>query len=140
MSVEDLRAAYPNAIEIDHEPTRRGGTSDYWQVNDVRIADEKFTASFYFREHRLDSVILRPQSREPHKMAAIAETLRAALMQKYGQIAGQSQSKGEFIRGSRVSWITDGTTVSLETIEGSSGPISLQVRYDSRISNAASNL
>jgi hypothetical protein len=139
MSITELRHAYPEAVEIIHEPTRRGGVSDYWQVNNIDIAGQPFTASFYFREHRLDSVILQPVARDPAVLSTLVETLRDALTQKYGVIASHQETYGELAHGNAWFWSKGGTTVSLEMISISK-PISLQVRYDAKAAQAAKQL
>ena len=86
MSVDDFRHAYPEAVEVHHEATRRGGTSDYLQVASIKIAGKSFTASFFFREHLLDTVVLQPDTKDPAVISALTDTLRDALTQKYGAI------------------------------------------------------
>lgn len=139
MSVDDFRHAYPEAVEINHEPTRRGGTSDYLQLQNINIADQSFTASFFFREHLLDTVVLQPNTKDPALMSALADTLRDALTQKYGAASGQREIHGDFANGKVWTWSKDGTTVSLELLSISK-PISLQVRYDAKAARAANQL
>jgi hypothetical protein len=139
MSVVDLRQAYPEAVEIQHEPTRRGGTSDYWQLK-TDIAGESFTVSFFFREHRLDSAIVAPVTTDPAKRSTLVSTLRQALTQKYGAVANQQDIQGTFSQGTVWSWIKDGATISLELLTVMGEPISLQVRYDAKAAKAAEQL
>ena len=139
MSVADLLHTYPEAVEIIHEPTRRGGVSDYWQLKNINIASQPFTASFYFREHRLDSVILQPVTRDPAVLSTLVETLRDALIQKYGAIASHQETHGEYAHGNAWFWSKEGTTVSLEMISIGK-PMSLQVRYDAKAAQAAKQL
>lgn len=140
MSVPELREAYPEAIEIDHEPTRRSGTSDYWQLKEVIVAGEPFTASFLFREHRLDTVMLYPEKQDSTKIPVLESTIRAALNQKYGDISEHTELKGAFVRASAWTWVKDGTTITLEIINGPTRPMSLHVRYDTKVAKTAENL
>lgn len=140
MSVAELRQAYPEAVEIQHEPTRRGGTSDYWQLENTDIAGEPFTISFFFREHRLDSVIVAPVTKDRAKRSALASTLRQALTHKYGAVANQQDIQATFSQGTVWSWVKDGATISLELLTARGEPISLQVRYDAKAAKVAEQL
>lgn len=114
------------------EKLRKGG---------IEIAQQKFTASYFFLDGKLDQVTLSADKGIAYNQASIsADQIKDALTSKYGAPLRCKQQTGELMKGFSCNWAKSGGNVRLLLMGiGDADPI-FNIVYQARLAIDAANL
>lgn len=139
-SVEEVRAAFPDALDAESPGRLHSGALGMLVIPDVAVANLLMDANFYFLNGDLSQVTLQlPMDATSVAAHSNYTTLREALRAKYGQELGEDVSSAIGLTKSST-WMSGPTNITLflSTVRGA--PPILSVIYQVRLSEAGSNL
>jgi hypothetical protein len=133
MTVAQIKTIYPNASSIVNK-SQTDGTEELLRINNLKIVNNSFYASFIFRTDRLVRVVLSPHDEvNQFQASSLFKSLQRALIEKYGSVflydADLITTNERVLFSYRLIWIVGDTEIQLGSLNASGSYSSIQISY-----------
>jgi len=141
MTLEQIKNIYPKAIPVTKDNSGPDGSKELLKINDVKISDESFSVSFFFKDNKLTRVYLNLNT-SYNKAAGdrVFNALNRSLTAKYGQPINTKDDKGTTFSTKSISWLSDGVDIFLSAIFIGDKTSTLYILYHIETANNVGNL
>lgn len=130
MSVERVQEAVPRAVPPQPPIKLTSGLEGLLWLRDVEIAGVTFVATFYFKEGRLTSVVLRTQRDQSFlTIRRLYDDLRGALTSKYGAPLTNRIERDVLAASVEGHWISGKTSIKVFAMSVGERETDLTIAY-----------
>ncbi len=140
MSLAQVKAIVPTATRPEKATELGTGAVEQLRLDDVEIANENFTASFYFISDKLTQVMLSlGKGRTFHHALLVYKSLSDALRAKYGREIANDIKRG-LLNQASATWIVGRTNIDLLALSVGENDAVLNINYQVRVARDAEKL
>jgi hypothetical protein len=140
MSPSQVRAQYPKSEFSETPGALHGGAKGLLMLPGIEIVNKKFTAIFYFKDEKLEQVVLSCEKQPNFDSAFLVfVALANALRSKYGQEISKDVRR-DLLNQANAVWLSGKTNISMIATGVADNAAVLNVNYQVRISKDADKL
>lgn len=142
MSLDQVKASLPHASSPAKPGNLADGAEELLRLEDIKLVNERFTASFYFKGGKLTQVTLSLAKRRPFNQTLLVfNQLTEALRAKYGQeISREIKRGGRGLNAADATWMSGRTNINVLTIGVGENDAILNINYQTRVAHDADKL
>lgn len=141
MGPDEVMKLVPEAVPVTvKRGTLNSGAEELLRIDGVEIVNEKFTASFYFKDQKLVQVMLSLESPKSFPTSLrVFDTLTEALRAKYGQELSRKVSRTPFPHAD-ATWLSGRTNIGVWLMAVDETHVRLNINYQVRLTREADKL
>ena len=141
-SAEEILLAFENARPNPSPDTLNTGASCDLKIDQLQVARYSFAVCFFLLDGKLDQVTLSLDSDVVGKGGhAVFDRVLEALRSKYGEENDLEKKEGSFLTTSDANWYLGDLNINLLMLfVGDDGDVSVNINYQTRVSQGAANL
>jgi hypothetical protein len=141
MAPEQVRKVVPEALPVVVDRgTLNSGAEELLRIDNYEIVNEKFAASFYFKDQKLVQVMLSLVN--PGSFATtmgVFDALTEALRAKYGSELSRRISQSPFPTAD-ATWLSGRTNIGITLMAATENFVRLNINYQVRVAREADKL
>lgn len=139
MSTKAVRHVLPHVVLTLHPSHLGDGSLELLHLDHIRIAQNDFTALFYFTDGKLTQVTLTVTKKNFDELMPLYETIMDALRSKYGRELSYTVQR-ELLNRADATWMHGRTNINVLAMSVGQHEAQMNINYQLRVAQDADNL